>query len=209
VIEKASAGVIHRKQSKLPLDSHKGPPKSQVESNKTAFKPQSEVKTRLDSQTNKVDQTKKNNLLNVKSIENPNKPSPENVSKDEKLTYKPPTSKLKQTNIKPSQALERSRDSEVLQILSMSSNQRKNASTEDVSSMLQNSQKESSNSSIDIALSKCDPHVKDWISGLGLIEEEKYIKLFSENEIDMNEVPQLTALQLHHFQILKHFCDHN
>jgi hypothetical protein len=201
VIEKASAGVIHRKQSKLPLDSHKGPPKSQLESNKTAFKPQSEVKTRLDSQTNKVDQTKKNNLLNVKSIENPNKPSPENVSKDEKLTYKPPTSKLKQTNIKPSQALERSRDSEVLKILSMSSNQRKNASTEDMSSMLQNSQKESSNSSIDIALSKCDPHVKDWISGLGLIEEEKYIKLFSENEIDMNEVPQLTALQLNEMGI--------
>jgi hypothetical protein len=67
--------------------------------------------------------------------------------------------------------------------------------------MLQNSQKESSNSSIDIALSKCDPHVKDWISGLGLIEEEKYIKLFSENEIDMNEVPQLTALQLNEMGI--------
>lgn len=201
VIEKASAGVIHRKQSKLTLDSHKGQPKSQLESNKTAFKPQSEAKTKLDSQTNKVDQTKKNNLLNVKSIENPNKPPAENVSNDEKLTYKPPTSKLKQTNIKPSQALERSRDSEVLKILSMSSNQRKNASTEDVSSMLQKSQKESSNSSIDIALSKCDPHVKDWISGLGLIEEEKYIKLFSENEIDMNEVPQLTALQLNEMGI--------
>lgn len=201
VIEKASAGVIHRKQSKLPLDSQKLPPKSQLESNKTAFKPQTESKARLDSQTNKVDQTKKNNLLNVKSIENPNKPHSENVSNDEKLTYKPPTSKLKQTNIKPSQALERSRDSEVFKILSMSSNQRKNASAEDVSFIVQKSQKETSDSSTDIALSKCDPHVKAWISGLGLIEEEKYIKLFSENEIDMNEVPQLTALQLNEMGI--------
>lgn len=43
---------------------------------------------------------------------------------------------------------------------------------------------------------QCNPDVKLWLRRLGLLEEEKYFKIFSENEIDMDELSELTYEQL-------------
>lgn len=119
----------------------------------------------------------------------------ENYPKEDRLENKPPASKMRQTNIKPSQALERSRDNEVFKILSMPSNSRTSLKTKD-----------SLNNSTHLheggdSVSKCDPLVKKWVRSLGLLEEEKYLKLFADNEIDMSELSQLTPLQLNEMGI--------
>lgn len=43
---------------------------------------------------------------------------------------------------------------------------------------------------------KCDPDVHLWLRRLGLLEEEKYVQIFAENEIDMEELILLSPEQL-------------
>lgn len=122
----------------------------------------------------------------------------DNYKKEERLGNKPPTSKSKQTNIKPSQALERSRDNEVFKILSLPSNSQTSQTSKNFLHDSSHSQEEQKSSP---KMAKCDPLVRNWIKSLGLLEEEKYLNLFADNEIDMAEISQLTALQLNEMGI--------
>ncbi|XP_052078614.1 uncharacterized protein LOC127716450 isoform X2 [Mytilus californianus] len=208
VLEKASVGVIHRKHT-----TPKGHTdlKSNFDSNKNSSKISNETPAKLQSALKNVDKSKHDKYDDVQNMRNITNQNSEKLQNDGLLRGKPPSTKLKQTNIKPSQALERCRDNEVFKILSMPSNQRpdqlpsnqrsdlvpKSVSGENMVS----SQNESNNSNREQTISKCDPLVKDWIQSLGLMEEEKYLKMFAENEIDMDEVSQLTALQLNEIGI--------
>ncbi|CAG2190477.1 Probable serine/threonine-protein kinase DDB_G0267514,Probable serine/threonine-protein kinase drkC [Mytilus edulis] len=208
VLEKASVGVIHRKHSTPKTHSDL---KSNVDSNKNSSKISNETPVKLQSALKNVDKSRHNKFDDVQNMRNITNQNAEKLLNDGLLRGKPPSTKLKQTNIKPSQALERCRDNEVFKILSMPSNQRpdqlpSNQRSDLVpkSCSLDNvvpSQNESNNSNREQTISKCDPHVKDWIQSLGLMEEEKYLKMFAENEMDMDEVSQLTALQLNEIGI--------
>ncbi|XP_076071320.1 uncharacterized protein LOC143042751 isoform X2 [Mytilus galloprovincialis] len=208
VLEKASVGVIHRKHSTPKTHSDL---KSNFDSNKNSSKISNETPVKLQSALKNVDKSKHNKFDDVQNMTNITNQNAEKLLNDGLLRGKPPSTKLKQTNIKPSQALERCRDNEVFKILSMPSNQRpdqlpSNQRSDLVpkSGSLDNvvpSQNESNNSNREQTISKCDPHVKDWIQSLGLMEEEKYLKMFAENEMDMDEVSQLTALQLNEIGI--------
>ncbi|XP_063416470.1 uncharacterized protein LOC134698109 [Mytilus trossulus] len=208
VLEKASVGVIHRKHSTPKTHSDL---KSNFDSNKNSSKISNETPVKLQSALKNVDKTKHNKFDDVQNMRNLTNQNAEKLLNDGLLRGKPPSTKLKQTNIKPSQALERCRDNEVFKILSMPSNQRpdqlpsnQRSDLAPKSDSLDNvvpSQNESNNSNREQTISKCDPHVKDWIQSLGLMEEEKYLKMFAENEMDMDEVSQLTALQLNEIGI--------